>query len=118
MHRKASIFALGLVVLLLPGPIFAQAFVPPQRIPKVNLDRLQLELQQEFERVFGQPPAGFQPNGRRWDGLRWGGVQLKKVSPELQEKLGLPENEGLLVAAVDANSAGAKIGRASCRERV
>jgi membrane-associated protease RseP (regulator of RpoE activity) len=44
------------------------------------------------------------------DAMRWGGVQLKKVTPELQQKLGLPENEGLLVVAVDANSAGAAAG--------
>jgi len=112
MRFKASLFALGLFLLMPTSPLFGQAFVPQQKIPKVNLDRIQLELQQELERAFGQFPGEFQPNGRRldMDAMRWGGVQLKKVTPELQQKLGLPENEGLLVVAVDANSAGAAAG--------
>jgi membrane-associated protease RseP (regulator of RpoE activity) len=53
-----------------------------------------------------------QPDLRRQDPgpPRWGGAHLKPVTPELQQKLGLPENEGLSVAAVEVNSPAANGG--------
>ena len=49
----------------------------------------------------------FAAAGRRF---RWGGLRLEKPSPDLQAQLGLEENEGLVIGAVDPNSIGDKAG--------
>jgi hypothetical protein len=80
--------------------------MPPQGLPGA-FTREQLE---QMQRAFEQ---GF-PQARRPDlnggAIQWGGVRLGKVDAALQDQLGLPENEGLLVNAVDAKSPGDKAG--------
>jgi hypothetical protein len=58
--------------------------------------------QPDFQRKMRQPFAAGNP--------RWGGLQFKKVDAELQEKLGLPDNEGLVVIAITPNSPADKAG--------
>lgn len=61
---------------------------------------------------FGGQPFGGQPNGNTFfgAGMAWGGMKLDKVSKDMQENLGLPEKEGLIVNGVEANSAAEKAG--------
>jgi len=130
MLRKLPALALGFfacsvavtqVSAQAPPADFPQ--VPRIQVPKIEglpaelqqeFDKLQQEfdrIQQEIDQVFNQ---GFpQPNRRlpaTPSALTWGGMQLKKVGADQQEKLGLPENEGLVVAAVAANSVAGKAG--------
>jgi membrane-associated protease RseP (regulator of RpoE activity) len=122
MIRKTLATAFALFSLFVSvAQASAQAAVPDfQPFPRIivpKIEGLPPELQQEFDKiqqeidqVFNQ---GFgQPNRRATapSAMTWGGMQLKKVSADEQEKLGLPENEGLTVAAVDANSVAGKAG--------
>lgn len=108
MIRRFLGLAVGVSTLLLAGQAFGQVIVPQApRVQIPNLPGLPLELQELLNPAVVQGKAG----GKFAAGtMSWGGVQLKKVPPELQEKLGLPENEGLLVMAVGAKSVGEKAG--------
>lgn len=96
----------------------ALAQVQPPRVQLPRMDGLPPELQREIERMQRELDEAFkggmmQPRQaivRTGSGLRWGGAQLKKLTPEMQEKLGLLETEGLMIAAVDANSPSQKAG--------
>jgi membrane-associated protease RseP (regulator of RpoE activity) len=72
-----------------------------------GFDQLQKELQKALEQAGAAQPGRIQPGT---NAMRWGGLQLKKVAAADQEKLGLPENEGLIVTGVDAGSVGEKAG--------
>jgi hypothetical protein len=52
------------------------------------------------------------PNNKTFvgSGMAWGGMKLDKVGKKMQDDLGLPEKEGLIVNGVDANSAAEKAG--------
>ncbi len=108
MIRKVSFLVVGVSSLMLVSQASAQVIIP--QVPRVevpNAQGIQLQLEKLLDPAFMQAQAG----GRFTPGaMTWGGVQLKKVTPELQVKLGLPENEGLLVAAVGAKSVGEKAG--------
>ena len=136
-YWPGGLSAFTLLALLCPSWAEAQIVAPPfrpapnPRVPNAqvpDIDRLQQELQRqredlqkqldELRRQLGRGlnPDLFQQelNRRALQGdgttVSWGGLRVKKVTPALQEKLGLPENEGLLVAAVDADSAADKAG--------
>src|ERR1051325_7781234 len=87
----------------------AQAVQPPKlpNFPFPKIEGLPPQVQKELDRMFD--PEALERELRR-AGLgniammHWGGLHLKKTNAKLQEQLGLPENEGLLVTAVDANS--------------
>jgi membrane-associated protease RseP (regulator of RpoE activity) len=121
--RNTLICAMGALILTVVGSRAAAQALPelPQapRILVPQIEGLPPEFQQEFERLqqeidqIFQQGGLIQPNRRQpaaSSGMRWGGLQLKKVNAEEQEKLGLPEKEGLEVAAVDANSVAAQAG--------
>ncbi|MBI2808056.1 MAG: PDZ domain-containing protein [Planctomycetes bacterium] len=109
-----------LASLALAMPASAQIIIParPGALPNPNIQGLQrelLELARVLQMVQQQQAALAELQGGRRApagpaGLRWGGVRLTKVSAELQEKLGLPEKEGLVIAAVDLKSAGETVG--------
>jgi C-terminal processing protease CtpA/Prc len=75
---------------------------------------IERELQKELEKLLepGAPEnRGKVAMVRGNDGnLKWGGGRLQNVSASLQEKLGLPDNEGMLVTALDSGSAAEKAG--------
>jgi hypothetical protein len=99
MTHKDLLLALSLSVFLaLIGQASAQIIVPGG-VPQPNANTEALKKVAEALAQRGGKPA-----------LHWGGARLEKVSPELQTQLGLEENAGLVVAAVDANSIGAKAG--------
>lgn len=121
MLSASRTLALGIGSLFfVVSQVAAQAEIPdfPQvpRIQVPRFDGLPLELQKEFEKLQQELDQVFnqglvQPNRPQLgSAMVWGGVQLKKVAADEQEKLGLPENEGLVIAAVDANSIGDKAG--------
>lgn len=116
MIRKSLLLALGAGALLaFVAPASAQVIVPNFPQPKLpKLDGLPPELQKEFEKLqkdieLMQLQLNNQPGGIG-GGMRWGGVHLKKPTMADQQKFGLPENEGLIVTGVDANSMGEKAG--------
>lgn len=92
--------------------VSAQIVVP--NFPQPGLGKLQKEQLEQLQKALdalNQPgvPPGFRGNPA-FGGLTWGGMRLAKVEKSMQEDLGLPENEGLRVASVDANSAAEKAG--------
>jgi len=131
MIRCCVLIALSFVACINGSTAYAQ--VDPRTVPAPKLDRVQDELQKQLDRVLkdlGQQDAqaadqlrkllqearqqpAFQRKMRQpavVGNPRWGGLQFKKVDAELQEKLGLPDNEGLVVIAVDPNSPADKAG--------
>ncbi|MSQ94864.1 MAG: PDZ domain-containing protein [Gemmataceae bacterium] len=113
MIRKTCLLAFTAASLLSFANVAQAQIILPQT-PRVQIPKieglpadLQAQLEHLLDPAFIQKAAG----GKLATGaMTWGGVQLKKVTPELQEKLGLPENEGLLVAAVGVKSVGEKAG--------
>jgi len=109
--------AFALLTLLCPSWAAAQ-IVPFPKIQFPNGDGLPEELQQQLEELQRQLQQALDPNalqqGRNLPGnastVKWGGLRVKKVPADLQEKLGLPETEGLQVMAVDPNSVTVKAG--------
>lgn len=103
-------------IVAAPLPIAPKTQVPDIDALQEELQRQRQELQKQLEEFRQQLRGGFNPNALRRDlnrdgtAANWGGLRVKKVTAALQEQLGLPENEGLLVAAVDANSAAEKAG--------
>lgn len=77
-------------------------------------------LQRDLDRLMQQPPlqpvvpnfGPVNPNNKTFvgTGMAWGGMKLDKVAKKMQEDLGLPEKEGLVVNGVDAGSAAEKAG--------
>jgi len=100
---------LGLMVsLVVVGQASAQVIVPGLPLtPKVklppfpNIEAMPFDLQQILQQA-----AQLQPKGGKADGsILWGGVRLQRATGEMQAQLGLAKDEGLVVAAVDPNSA-------------
>jgi len=109
--RSMSLLALGVSALLsLAGQASAQIIVPGGKVPPI--DGIPPQLQKQLQEIFQRAAAGQGQPGIRGGkaGMRWGGLRLEKASPELQTQLGLEANEGLVIAAVDPNSVGAKAG--------
>lgn len=120
MIRRLCLFGLIAMItkiaLLVPASADAQDVPRPQvpRIPFPKIEGLPADLQRDLE--FLQRALELQQQALRQQGLQrrefagnagqvsWGGMRLTKVTAALQEELGLPENEGLVVAGVDANS--------------
>jgi hypothetical protein len=114
MSRKIFILAMSMSGLLAwAGQASAQDNNPnPARGPKVKVPRIEgqpPEVQKRFdiEQAEAQQRRFGKLNG---DSFYWGGVRLRKTEANLQQLLGLDENEGLLVTSVDPNSAGDKAG--------
>jgi hypothetical protein len=116
MSRIQSLLALCLAVLL-ASQASAQVIVPglpqlPQNPGAKELQDFQRQLQQALEmqrRELAQALA--QQGGKKGDGsISWGGVKLLKADANLQQQLGLEANEGLVVSALDPNSAADKAG--------
>jgi len=115
MLRKVFILTAVLSTLLVGvAHVSAQPAVPRIQVPRIEglppevqqeFDKIQQEIDQVFNQGFLQPNR-VQPSSA----MKWGGMQLKKVAADEQEKLGLPENEGLAIVAVDANSNAEKAG--------
>lgn len=131
MLQRCMLLILSLTLCGNVSTAFAQ--VDPRAIPVPKLDRVQDEVQKQLERLLDQigqqdeqaaaqlrkllqdarQPPEFQRKMRQPFAIgnpRWGGLQFKKVDAELREKLGLPDNEGLVVLAVDPNSPADKAG--------
>ena len=109
MARKFLLLALtASAVLSLANQASAQKVPPGQPVP--NLDGLPEELQRRIQQMIGEAqrqkgrPAEFGPV------LAWGDARLTPVDAKLQEKLGLPENEGMVVTVVAPNSAAQRAG--------
>ena len=69
------------------------------------------ELQKQLDEIFKQLAMQQKLGARVNDGtMKWGGVRLGKADVNLQQQLGLEEKEGLIVMAVDPNSAADKVG--------
>src|SRR5688500_4976516 len=116
MHMIRTAFFVALTAsAVFASQASAQVVVPnlPQgpKVPLPKIEGLPPDLQKELERLL-DPNFMQQLNRQPAVGgmLRWGGLRLKKASPAEQENLGLPEGEGLVVAAVDPNSVGDKAG--------
>jgi PDZ domain len=116
--------------------IMKQAGLPNQQ--KAQIEQLQKEMDRLFQQAGAGLPhpqaqieqmqknlRGFQPvvpqqaqqlplaqQGKTFfgNGMAWGGMKLDKVNKDTQEKLGLPEKEGLIVNGVEPNSAAEKAG--------
>ncbi len=97
MNRKLSLLAIGVC-----GVLSLTSQAPAQTKP------IQKQLEEALRREGIVPDQPGIRGGRTH--LRWGGLRLEKPSADLQGQLGLEENEGLVVAAVDVNSIGAKAG--------
>ncbi len=116
---KRSVFFVALIasaLLAVTTTASAQVIIPNfQPVPKVpipKIDGLPPELQQQLQQIFEQAAAMQGQRGLQGgDGMiRWGGVRLTKADANLQQQLGLPEKEGLVVAQVDPNTAADKAG--------
>jgi membrane-associated protease RseP (regulator of RpoE activity) len=104
MCRKILAVALGVSLF----PWFAnQASAQPVKGPNEQIEQIQRQLEalRKQAALQRQPRAAFGTNA-----FTWGGVRLNPVDAALQEELGLAENEGLVVAQVDADSAAEKAG--------
>src|SRR5262245_39159647 len=90
----------------------AQIIIPElEQLQKAQRGQME-QIQKSLDQAMNQP--GMQPDaGRRRDlsgCMNRGGAKLGSVEKSLQEKLGLPESEGLVVTAVDSKSASEKAG--------
>ncbi len=85
-----------------------QPGLPPnfQELQKAQIE----QLQEALDEAINQPAFPPGPRGNFSAGMNWGGARLAKVDAAMQENLGLPENEGLLITTVDAESVAAKAG--------
>ncbi len=101
--QKAQIQQMKLLeqqLKLLNQDLFKQLQLDPEALKQLQLDPNGLQQLQQL-----------QLNQRVGAGqLSWAGMQLKKTTVAEQQNLGLPENEGLVIAAVAPNSAGDKAG--------
>ena len=108
MNRNGLVLLVASLVLSLAGQASAQIVLPniqlgrPGQLNKEQIEQLRKAIEQ----------AGVQGNRPNigGGGILWGGLRLAKVDAKLQEQLGLPENEGLLVVGVDAKSLADKAG--------
>ena len=112
MNVRSSVHIMLSALLGFAVVSFASAQPALQDIQKQR-EQIQKELdeiQRELDRLLNQdfPRRGLPPAFT--SDSNWGGVRLVKVDKATQEKLGLPENEGLLVNAVTPNSAADKAG--------
>jgi membrane-associated protease RseP (regulator of RpoE activity) len=120
--------AAGLLFALTGTPrASAQAVVPGAPLPKLpiiqfpKINGLPDDLQKQVEELQRQLEKQMDPNFLQQElnrgvlqgsgsTIKWGGLRVKKVNTALQEQLGLPENEGVVVTAVDPNSLAEKAG--------
>jgi membrane-associated protease RseP (regulator of RpoE activity) len=99
MSRKFLLLALSASVLF---SLANQASA--QKAPRADdLQRRIAEVEAATRRLKGQPANGN-------DVMAWGDARLTPVDARLQEKLGLPENEGMVIAAVAPNSVAERAG--------
>ena len=109
-------FAVLAVLVFSAAPrVAAQSAVPA--VPLPNLEGVSPELQKEIQKLLQSEPLPLPREiGRGWMmkgndlSSKWGGMRLKNVDMPLQEKLGLPDNEGMLVASIDTGSFAEKAG--------
>jgi membrane-associated protease RseP (regulator of RpoE activity) len=83
-----------------------------QKIRQQQQEAIEKIRQQQLEAIQQIQQQALQQQGRgRGDGsVTWGGVKLGKVNADMQLQLGLEENEGLLIAAVEPNTPAEKAG--------
>src|SRR5262249_8707586 len=109
---RRGLFSLVLsAAMLLPTGNFASAQIIIGGAGGAKLSKLDgvpPDLQKQLEEAFQRAGQAGARGGKA--GLSWGGLRPEKPAAELQTQLGLEANEGLVVAAVDPNSVGAKAG--------
>lgn len=115
--RQTFVYSLvsTVVTIICASLASAQVIIPEleelRKAQRAQMEQMQKLLDQAIQQAAQQPGVPQAGRGRDLSGgMNWGGAKLGSVDKALQEKLGLPESEGLVVTAIDPKSASDKAG--------